>query len=1260
MLFLALVSGTYAQVQVGEGTNEVQSLPFEPYYGYSYAQSIYLASEINASGSITAIKWFYSGSTNLEASQELIVYLGQTDKETFDTNTDFVDPSELTEVYSGGITIANPGTPGWVTITLTTPFAYDGTNNLVVAVDESQDDYDNFDDDFRNTAVVGMRSIFAISDSIDFDPADPSNNQGGEPFDFSRGTAAFVPNIIFEGIQQACPNPSALGVNNLTITSAELKWAVNPDISLYNVEYGEEGFELGSGIATGNGVANPYPISSLNPQTTYQFYVQAVCGGTTSSWVGPFTFSTPCEAITDFVETFDEATVGEDMPDCWSKVSNSTSEYAYVNVVDYSSFSEENSIEMYNSDDANAQLILVSPNVTTFNGMRVKFRAYGEGYTIQVGTMTNPSDPSTFTIVGTPITLTGSYLEYYRTLTGAAGNFVAIRHGLGGTYRTIHVDDVILEPVPTVAPECVTDLNVTPDESCGNFASLFEWSAVEGADGYRITIGTTSGGNDAVDNVDLGNVTSYSFVGNHNETYYYSLIPYNPSGDAVGCAIDSFDTAPDGCYCESVPDPEDTDNDMITNVQVGATDFPIDPVTYSDNTEIETVDLAQAINANVQISFGTGYTYDTHIWIDFNDNYIFDANEKVFTGVSESDNPTILNASFLMPVDAALGIHRMRIGTADSGQFTPNPCYNGSYGITLDFNINVIPAPDCLPPTGLAANSIQANTANLVWVSEDDTFNVEYGEAVFTPGGGTLVSGVTANNLSVSELTSNTVYQFFVQTDCGEGSLSPWAGPFSFTTGCDPFGDFEEDFSTDVNIEAPECWSAIVESTSQNPYIQIYNWSDAVEMYTSDDTAANLTLITPSLLDLPAGTHRAKFKATSYNTTTLIVGTMTDPTQPSTFTEVETIELPNDGFYVDYSVFFPTTTDTYVAFKHGGGQYTSVYIDDFVWEAAPTVIPTCVEDVNVTVDEECGNYASLFEWSAVEGADGYRISIGTTDGGTDVVNNEDIGSITAINFTGNFNTTYFYSVIAYNNVGDATGCTGGSFSTVETGCYCPSVPESFDNGGVTNVVLGDYEFAIPEESYTDTSGEATVPLAKDAETNLIITFETDYTYDTNVWIDWNDNFTFEASELVYSGESVDAVPTDLDASFTLPASAALGVHRMRIGTADSGQETPNPCYSGTWGVTMDFTVEIFETLGVNSFNTNNFKVYPNPVSNILNLSYTQNITNIAVFNVLGQEVITNSVNATQGQIDMSHLAVGTYLVKVTAGDQTTTVKVLKK
>jgi len=83
-------------------------------------------------------------------------------------------------------------------------------------------------------------------------------------------------------------------------------------------------------------------------------------------------------------------------------------------------------------------------------------------------------------------------------------------------------------------------------------------------------------------------------------------------------------------------------------------------------------------------------------------------------------------------------------------------------------------------------------------------------------------------------------------------------------------------------------------------------------------------------------------------------------------------------------------------------------------------------------------------------------------------------------------------------------------------------------------------------------------------------------------------------------------------------------------------------------------------LGNNSFDSSNFTYYPNPVKNTLNLSYNQEISNVDIFNLMGQKVSSNAINANQGQVDMSNLSNGVYLVKVTSNNQVKTIRVIKE
>src|SRR5690554_1245064 len=84
------------------------------------------------------------------------------------------------------------------------------------------------------------------------------------------------------------------------------------------------------------------------------------------------------------------------------------------------------------------------------------------------------------------------------------------------------------------------------------------------------------------------------------------------------------------------------------------------------------------------------------------------------------------------------------------------------------------------------------------------------------------------------------------------------------------------------------------------------------------------------------------------------------------------------------------------------------------------------------------------------------------------------------------------------------------------------------------------------------------------------------------------------------------------------------------------------------------------TLSTDRFDEASFRAYPNPVRDILNISYSKDISEVAVINMLGQVVISEQVSATDAKVDMSGLPTGNYLVKVMVDGAVKTIKVVKQ
>jgi hypothetical protein len=98
-------------------------------------------------------------------------------------------------------------------------------------------------------------------------------------------------------IPPTCYTPSGLATANLMGTSADLSWVENGSATSWEVEWDTTGFTPGTGTAFTTGT-NPYNLTGLATTTSYDYYVRAICTAPdSSSWAGPFTFTTTVSCV---------------------------------------------------------------------------------------------------------------------------------------------------------------------------------------------------------------------------------------------------------------------------------------------------------------------------------------------------------------------------------------------------------------------------------------------------------------------------------------------------------------------------------------------------------------------------------------------------------------------------------------------------------------------------------------------------------------------------------------------------------------------------------------------------------------------------------------------------------------------------------------------------------------------------------------------------------------------------------------------------
>ena len=203
--------------------------------------------------------------------------------------------------------------------------------------------------------------------------------------------------------------------------------------------------------------------------------------------------------------------------------------------------------------------------------------------------------------------------------------------------------------------------------------------------------------------------------------------------------------------------------------------------------EDQTTQVADVIGGStysVDLVYGTcggSYGNAAEVWIDFNGNQNFDANESIGTWFGTPTSPSVTN-TFTVPSNALDGTHRIRVMQHEGGALPLDPCGAFIWGSVTDFSITISGGSSCLPVSGLSIDGFSADSVFFSWSAggiETEWF-VEWGPQGFIPGTGTSYLTTDLND-TITGTTSGSFYDIYVQSICGVGDSSG-ASIISFNT----------------------------------------------------------------------------------------------------------------------------------------------------------------------------------------------------------------------------------------------------------------------------------------------------------------------------------------------------------------------------------------------------------------------------------------------------------------------------------------------
>jgi hypothetical protein len=696
---------------------------------------------------------------------------------------------------------------------------------------------------------------------------------------------------------------------------------------------------------------------------------------------------------------------------------------------------------------------------------------------------------------------------------------------------------------------------------------------------------------------------SYTSPGLYSATDYELVVTCTASGLSSTSAISTVSLNPAyACYCHdsTLLGGGDTYYQQIDSVAVIGTTLnnyiPYHLAVYAayPYSGSTTASLQQGATYTVVVKTGPYEYTGVGMWIDYNQNGSFDADEYVAVGTGFGTGNQV--ATFTVPFSAVTGETGMRIRNSDYGVYSTSACSYLEYGETEDYFITIDTTYPCsgAPVAGTvsgidsicsatsftltATGGVLASGLTYQWLSSPS------GEGTYT-----AVSGATGNALLSSGITASTDFELVVT--CTASGLTDTSAPFTIN-------------------ELPFYRCYCHDSTLLGGGETFYEQVDSVSI-----VGTTLNNYTPSHMAI-----YSSYPASGSTTAALQQGS------PYTIV-VQTSEFESSvvGMWIDYNHNGAFDADEYtmVGPYSGFGNHVSSFTVPFAALAGETGMRIRVSGDGFGSIDACTYLYNGETEDYILTVDTTYPCAGTPTAGT-IVGIDSICSATAYTLTATGSTlatgltyqwlsratgsgTFTALPAATSRTYSASGITGSTdfelvVSCTSSGlsdtsatytlyqfpfyrCYCDSATLGgsssyliLDSVAIAGTTLNNY---TPDNYSTYSSyppsGSTTAALQQGG-TYTIIVNSGSYPYGgeagVGLWIDYNHNGTFETSEYTLVG--VGSLG-DQSASFTVPLTAITGLTGMRVRNTEYDMSSTYACAYLYYGETEDYIISIDTT-----------------------------------------------------------------------------------